>query len=91
MDELLALIERINILSDEVGNAWEMVGDLVAQHHSEVAMFGDSWPGAQLEVWNAESSLRSSEQELADMFSDLDSTFPVFGPPAVYIEIYEPF
>ena len=38
----------------------QRLGETIAQHRSETAMFGDSWPGAQIQI----AEMQEHEREL---------------------------
>lgn len=42
----------------------ENLGELIAQHRAETAAFGDSWPGAQIQIQNLAEDLRNASAEL---------------------------
>ena len=44
----------------------EQYGDLKAQYQSEVAQFGDAWPGAAID-------LHEAEKRLAEMKAEIDT------------------
>lgn len=45
--------------------ALESLHDTITQHNSEVAMFGDSWPGAMLNIQYSIDQVRGVERQLA--------------------------
>lgn len=59
----------------------ESYGDMRAEHRGEVARFGDSWPGAQLQLASMRRDLEALELELAghpDRLSHLRSWLPPY-------------
>ena len=53
---------------DEIYECWgaavETYGELVTQYKSECALYGDAWPGAAIDVQEAEERLRKIEADL---------------------------
>lgn len=47
------------------GDALEPLYDTIAEHNSEVAAFGDSWPGAAIRIHQNIDSVRAIERQLA--------------------------
>lgn len=43
--------------------------DLQAEHHGEVARFGDSWPGAVEQISNAGAALHHAQETLWDLIA----------------------
>ncbi len=78
-------------LSQDIGFAWESYGETVAQHRGETAQFGDSWPGAQVEIANMRQAIERSERRL-DHLASVHGLLAVHGPalPPVY-DADEPF
>jgi hypothetical protein len=52
-------------LEDDLREAEEALAEIEAQHLSETAQFGDSWPGAQLEI----AALRAEVNRLRALLS----------------------
>jgi len=78
-------------LSQDIGFAWESYGETVAQHRSESAAYGDSWPGAQVEIANMRQAIERSEARL-DHLASVHGLLAWHGPvaPVVYSDD-EPF
>lgn len=74
--EYRALLEELDI-------AIEMYGETRAQHINETAQFGDSWPGAQIELSEMASDIAKLEARLK---AHPDHPVPVADRPAIYIE-----
>lgn len=53
-------------LARKIGEAEEHLAELESAHKGEVAQFGDSWPGAQLQVNDAHQRLDHLRQEYRD-------------------------
>jgi hypothetical protein len=50
-------------LSDFIADTIEVLGETETQHRSECALYGDSWPGAQIQIQNIRDSLARQEAE----------------------------
>jgi len=61
--------EREEWLEEGIRAVGEQLGDTIAEHRSETAAFGDSWPGAQIQISNMWAHLHALEAELADVRS----------------------
>jgi hypothetical protein len=73
---VISEIELIDQLSEALGFAYEQQGEIEAQHRSETAQFGDSWPGAQLQIASGRRTLRRMEAQLEDLLL----RYPICGP-----------
>lgn len=62
-------LDREEWLEGAIDAIGEHLGETICQHRSETAMFGDSWPGAQIEISRMHERLRELEQELNDVRS----------------------
>lgn len=51
-------------LADELDQANEILGELICQHRSECALYGDSWPGAQIDIQKARGLFDRIRREL---------------------------
>lgn len=68
-DTLLVPIEEIyedfDELCEALGYFHEQYGETYAEHRNETAMFGDSWPGAQLQLAEMSAAIRRAEAVVA--------------------------
>jgi hypothetical protein len=62
------VVARIAELEEAIEGAEECHADTVAQHRSESAMFGDSWPGARLQIEEARNAIEAMKAELRTLF-----------------------
>jgi hypothetical protein len=60
----------------------EQLGEMTAEHRGEVARFGDSWPGAQLDLAHLRGVIDAIELRL--------DTWPEFGPPIPAPYLFNP-
>ena len=86
LDELNAAIDTQLELVDDIKGPYL---DLCAQHHSEVSAYGDSWPGAQLQIAAAAAALTAAQHALWDLIDERNTRYPFHGP--IYIPAEEPF
>ena len=42
----------------------QQLGEIIAEHRSETAMFGDSWPGAQIQIADMQRVVRELEARI---------------------------
>ena len=49
----------------------EQLHDTIAQHRSEVAFAGDSWPGAELDIRDLRERVAKLDKEIAEVSADL--------------------
>jgi hypothetical protein len=94
--ELQELLDLIDDLSYDLSEAWSQLGEIEAEHRNETALFGDSWPGAQIEIGRSRKAMLKSEDVLDGLCVRLDAEFPVAGPqvtevPAALYHDSEPF
>lgn len=54
---------RYEMLCESLEAAEESLGELVCQHRSEVALYGDSWPGALLQIQDATDMVAKLKEE----------------------------
>jgi len=54
----------LHSLLDELFDLQEQLGEIESQYQSEVALFGDAWPGAQLQLASLRGSLYSLQQRI---------------------------
>lgn len=67
-------------LIEQIEHAQEALGETVSQHRAETAMYGDSWPGAQLQIADMRRDLSAL---LAQMPPDQTPALPPFSPDLV--------
>ena len=80
LEELLA---REAELSEDLGGAEDCYYDTMAEHKGEVARFGDSWPGAQLQLQQMSRGIDAMEASLKMVRRELDERFPVIEEPSI--------
>lgn len=56
--------------------ALEPLYERIAEHNGEVARFGDSWPGALVQIHSSISEVRSIERQLARLEGRAERDFP---------------
>lgn len=63
--QITALIATLSddILLDILDEAIEHYGEIKAQYDSEVALYGDAWPGAQVDLNNAHQAMLKFQAE----------------------------
>ncbi len=63
-------------------DALEGLYDTISEHNSEVAMFGDSWPGALVRIHASISEVKRIEKQLArlEKRAERDFGFRVSSP-----------
>lgn len=76
VEDIARIAARVDYLAEHIGYAWESYSETVAQHRSETALYGDSWPGAQLEIASIKRTLEADEAE----YTQLNAEYPVYGP-----------
>lgn len=59
-----AQAREIEAMFEELEEAYAHAGEIEAQYHSEVAMFGDAWPGAQAQLDSVKAFIREREIDL---------------------------
>lgn len=79
---LAAMLAEMDDLGEAIDGTIECYGDTYAEHRGETARFGDSWPGAQIQLANMNNGITSMEAEYAAMQAVLDHVHPIVGPPA---------
>jgi hypothetical protein len=64
-EQMAALIATLpdDILLDMLNEAIEACGEIKAQYGSEVALYGDAWPGAQIDLDNAYQAMQRFQAE----------------------------
>lgn len=63
---LMSRAEFINYAHEVLdGDALEPLYERISEHNGEVAHFGDSWPGAMVQIQVSISEVRSIERQLA--------------------------
>ena len=66
MKGLMTRNEFIRYAHDALSqDAFEHLYERIGEHNSEVAAFGDSWPGALVEIHARIAEIRSIERQLA--------------------------
>lgn len=61
---------RVEELMDDLQCAEEYYGEILTQHQSECALYGDSWPGAQIQIDKAFQSMKRIKAELEIAIED---------------------
>ena len=61
----------------------ECYWDTMAEHKGEVARFGDSWPGAQVQLAQMLRGIEASKTCLAMVRRELDERFPMVDEPSI--------
>jgi len=76
------MADLLLFLQAEVDHSLDRIEEVVAQHNSEAAQFGDSWPGAQMQISDAFDSIRKGCQRINHYRQafGLDPTFTVHLP-----------
>jgi hypothetical protein len=69
-DEFIAYAREA--LSDE---ALESLYERISEHNGEVARFGDSWPGALVQIHSSIADVRRIERQLARLEGRPERTF----------------
>ena len=82
-----AIADQFEIVAD----AREVWLDLLAQHRSETAAYGDSWPGACHDIARAQAARQHAEHRLWDLLTERDTRFPFHGPIYTPTDSEEPF
>lgn len=76
-----AYAEARRLSDDDLAEGIEALGtyysETLAQHRNETALYGDSWPGAQVQLRQALTHLDAYEAEYARRLA----ARPVYGPP----------
>jgi hypothetical protein len=54
---------QFEILSETLADTYECYSDLYAEHLNEIALFGDSWPGASVTLAGIRESIAIMEAE----------------------------
>jgi len=52
-------------MQDCYDEATERLGEIISQHRAEVALAGDSWPGAQIEIGELQRYVSKLEGDIA--------------------------
>lgn len=66
MKELMTRKEFIAYAHEVLsGEALESLYETISEHNGEVARFGDSWPGALVQLHSSISEVKSIERQLA--------------------------
>lgn len=66
MKELMTRKEFIAYAHEVLsGKALESLYETISEHNGEVARFGDSWPGALVQLHSSISEVKSIERQLA--------------------------
>ena len=80
-------VPTLAAITTAIDDQLELVADLstsyvetAAEHHNEVALYGDSWPGAATQISDAGSALRRAEETLWDLLTTRDALYPYHGP-----------
>ena len=80
-------VPTLGAITTAIAAQLELVADLgtcyveiAAEHHNEVALYGDSWPGAATQISDAGSALRRAEETLWDLLTTRDALYPYIGP-----------
>jgi hypothetical protein len=60
---------QFEILSDTLADAYEAYCELLAEHRSETALFGDSWPGARVQLDGMRQNIAAMEAEQLQLAS----------------------
>ena len=71
-------------LLEDLSQAEQQLGETIAEHKNETAMFGDSWPGAQLQISELQSFV-ADLREAVERHPDRPRQ-TVADMPAMYIE-----
>ena len=58
-------------LIDTRDGVFEQLCDTIAEHRSEVAFAGDSWPGAELDIKALRERVAELDKEIAEVSADL--------------------
>lgn len=77
---LAALTTAIDAQLELVADLSTSYVEISAEHHNEVALYGDSWPGAAAQIRSAGSALRQAEEALWDLLTTRDALYPYIGP-----------
>ena len=59
------MTDRVAELREEYDQTLEQLGETIAEHKSETALYGDSWPGAQLDIGRLQRAVSNLEGLLA--------------------------
>ena len=80
-------VPTLGAITTAIDAQLELVADLstsyvetAAEHHNEVALYGDSWPGAVAQIRDAGAALRRAEETLWDLLTTRDALYPFIGP-----------
>lgn len=66
MEQLMTREEFIRYAHEALdGDSLEGLYDIISEHNSEVARFGDSWPGALVGIHSRIAEVKSIERQLA--------------------------
>lgn len=61
---------ELDYLCDGLDGVRECYGDSYAEHRGETALYGDSWPGAQLQLQAMHDTMAEIEAEIEALFED---------------------
>ena len=81
--ELTNLIALIEEKGHEYREACSIVGDTEAEYYSEVARYGDAWPGSQLQLQRYRQSLDEDLAEIQELRAKLPPVQTCERPPVV--------
>ena len=58
------MASQLLFLNEELEHGLDRIHEVVAQHNSEAAQFGDSWPGAQIQIRDSFDALREGCKQM---------------------------
>lgn len=70
------------LLTRHIDEGWLALSETEAEHRNETALFGDSWPGAQLDIARSREALTASERRI----HELEQAFPELKDPEPFTE-----
>ena len=75
-----AITTAIDAQLERVADLATSYVETAAEHHNEVALYGDSWPGAAAQISANGAALRRAEETLWDLLTTRDALYPYHGP-----------
>ena len=80
-------VPTLGAITTAIDAQLELVADLstsyvetAAEHHNEVALYGDSWPGAAIQIRQLSETLHDAQHTLWDLLTTRDALYPFIGP-----------